>query len=399
MRVRFGRYIVPPMIAGAVLVAGGVAAAVVVGSSHGSAAAAPTATKAPPPPVGVSVVGLRAGVVPWSHPLTVSVTNGRLVAVVATDPSGGVVNGSFDPSQSVWRGATTLIPLTHYSLTIAYANLAHQLARETATVTASDSGEHLDGTLTPGDGDVVGVGQPVALYLDRWVPEAERAAVQARLRVSTSPSVVGAWSWIDGQEVHWRPQHYWAPGTAVHVSENFADLYLGNGVWGRGIHSVSFRIGDSHVSIADINQHIMTVYDNGRVVNVFKISAGRDKYPTKQGVHIALEKEPSVQMISSTVGIPVNSPDGYDETVYWDVRISDGGEFVHAAPWSVAQQGHVNVSHGCINLAPANAQWFYYFSQRGDVVDVIDGGAPTDTGDPGMADWNMSWSSWLAGSA
>lgn len=31
-------------------------------------------------------------------------------------------------------------------------------------------------------------------------------------------------------------------------------------------------------------------------------------------------------------------------------------EFVHAAPWSVAQQGSSNVSHGCINLSPDNAQ-------------------------------------------
>ena len=50
-------------------------------------------------------------------------------------------------------------------------------------------------------------------------------------------------------------------------------------------------------------------------------------------------------------GVPVNSADGYDKLVYWDVHISDSGEYVHAAPWSVDGQGPSNVSHGCINLS------------------------------------------------
>ncbi len=50
------------------------------------------------------------------------------------------------------------------------------------------------------------------------------------------------------------------------------------------------------------------------------------------GIHIVLDKEPVVHMVSSTVGIPVNSPNGYDEYVYNDVHISDSGEYVHAAP-------------------------------------------------------------------
>jgi hypothetical protein len=40
-------------------------------------------------------------------------------------------------------------------------------------------------------------------------------------------------------------------------------------------------------------------------------------------------------MDSATVGIPKGDPDYYYETVYWDTRISNGGMFVHAAPWSL----------------------------------------------------------------
>jgi hypothetical protein len=81
------------------------------------------------------------------------------------------------------------------------------------------------------------------------------------------------------------------------------------------------------------------------------------------------------------------------------VRISDGGEFVHAAPWSVADQGHTNVSHGCVNLSTANAQWFYNWAMRGDIVYVFNGVRPPSPTDPGTADWNMSWKQWLAGDA
>ncbi len=111
------------------------------------------------------------------------------------------------------------------------------------------------------------------------------------------------------------------------------------------------------------------------------------------GVHIVLDRESKVQMVSSSVGIPVNSPNGYDETVYWDVHISDSGEYVHSAPWSVADQGSINVSHGCINLSPANAQQFFSLSRVGDVVNVIGGPrAPVPT-DGGVEDWSsVPWS-------
>ncbi len=143
----------------------------------------------------------------------------------------------------------------------------------------------------------------------------------------------------------------------------------------------------------------MRVYDNGRLIRTLPFSAGAPQWPTKNGVHIAIEKSPTVIMDSATVGIPKGSPNYYYEVVNWDVRISDGGAFVHSAPWSVANQGHTNVSHGCINLSPTNAEWFYKWALRGDIVDVYNSAAAVNTADPGMADWNMSWKKWVAGDA
>ena len=134
-------------------------------------------------------------------------------------------------------------------------------------------------------------------------------------------------------------------------------------------------IGDSHVSVANLASDTMTVTDNGQTTATYPLSAGSTQYPTQDGIHIAMDKEPVVHMVSSTVGIAVNSSSGYDEFVYNDVHISDTGEYVHAAPWSTYAQGHENVSHGCINLSMANSLAFYNFSSVGDVIEVV-GGTP-----------------------
>jgi lipoprotein-anchoring transpeptidase ErfK/SrfK len=142
----------------------------------------------------------------------------------------------------------------------------------------------------------------------------------------------------------------------------------------------------------------MKVTSGGRTLRVIPVSTGRDKYPTTNGVHFVLEKLADKVMDSATIGIPRDAPDGYYLHVAWAVRISASGEFVHAAPWSVAAQGHANVSYGCVNLSTADARWFYGRSRRGDVVEVVHS-AKAPTGSFGVADWNMSWSAWLAGSA
>jgi lipoprotein-anchoring transpeptidase ErfK/SrfK len=64
-------------------------------------------------------------------------------------------------------------------------------------------------------------------------------------------------------------------------------------------------------------------------------------------------------MTSASYGLPKDTPLGYDEKISLAVRISVDGEFVHSAPWSVWAQGKQNVSHGCVNVSPANAQYFY----------------------------------------
>jgi lipoprotein-anchoring transpeptidase ErfK/SrfK len=366
-------------------------------SASRGAPAQPSLADAVPPVV--TVLGLTNGRVPWNKPLEVEVTNGVIRSVAVTTGEGLAIDGVIGAGSTVWKSAKTLVPLSRYTATVVYVDDAKHVGTTTMSFSAADASKHLRVELSPGDGAVVGVGSPVIVQFSRPIPLSRRAVVEARLSVTTTPVRTGAWHWMNSQEVHWRPPTYWTKGARVRVAANLDGLYLGDGVWGSGHHETSFRIGDAHVSRVDVAAHKMYVYNNGILVKTFPISAGRDKYPTKNGVHITFEKSQLVIMDSATVGIPRNSPDGYYEKVYWDVRISYGGAFVHAAPWSVRDQGITNVSHGCVNLSPANAQWFYAWSYRGDIVDVLNSSAAPDLSDPGMADWNYTWSQWLAGDA
>ena len=89
----------------------------------------------------------------------------------------------------------------------------------------------------------------------------------------------------------------------------------------------------------------------------------------------------------------------YDLLVAWSVRVTAGGEYVHAAPWNGHNIGARSTSDGCTNLNTPDAQWFYQFSHIGDVVVYTNTGGPAMKVDDGFGDWNVAWSTWQAGGA
>jgi lipoprotein-anchoring transpeptidase ErfK/SrfK len=344
----------------------------------------------------MSVTTDQSGTVPSDRPLEVSVANGTLSAVAVEDDQGQPVPGEVTADGRGWRSSGPPVPQTPYTIRVTALGADGRSVDQTFPVTSAAPTSALHATLSPGDGDVVGIGMPAVVTFDRPVAKADRPAVEARLTVTAAPATEGDWRWITPAIVHWRPAAYWQPGTEVEVRSDLRHLKVGD-AWGTDVHSVHFRIGDAHVTTVDVASHQMTVTQNGQVVRVIPASTGRDRYPTANGVHLALEKSRTVTMDSATVGIPRDSPNGYYRTVAWATRLSYSGTYVHAAPWSAGAQGERNVSHGCINVSTADAEWFYNFTRRGDVVDVVNSPAPPKLTDPGMADWNIPWEQWKAG--
>jgi lipoprotein-anchoring transpeptidase ErfK/SrfK len=321
---------------------------------------------------------------------------GRLRSVRVTAAGGRKLAGALDDDGRTWVSTGPLAPATRYRVVAEAVNDAGAPTRARSSFTTLRPRAELRAAIMPLDGETVGVGLPIGVWFSQ--PVADRAAVERRLEVTSSKPVTGAWHWFADDEVHYRPKSYWPSGSRVTLRARLAGTDAGRGVWGVADRTIRFRIGERRVSIVDVRTHRMKVVSGGRTLRILPVSTGRERYPTTNGVHFVLEKTPVKLMDSSTVGIPRNSPGGYYQRVAWSVRISNSGEFVHAAPWSTGSQGRANVSHGCVNLSTANAAWFYRLTRRGDVVEVR--GSPKRPGSSfGVVDWNMSWSRWLAGSA
>ena len=346
----------------------------------------------------VSPVGLTAVPTPGTtaaaldQPVTISVTAGTLSAVTVAAPD-GPLPGKLTPDATSWASTAVLVPSTTYQVAATLVDAAGATTPQQWTFTTAPPTTVFKATLSPGDGSTVGVGMPVVVKLSSPVAAADHAAFIKHLTVASTPAQKGAWRWFSDKELHWRPAVYWSTGTKVTVKAAIAGYNAGGGAWGVKDVTSTYAIGDAHVSKVDTQTHQMAVTNNGVVVKMFPVSTGNTKYPTKSGIHVTSEKLKTTIMDSATVGIPRDSPDGYYETVQWNVRISNSGEFVHAAPWSVGSQGRTNVSHGCVNASPTDAEWFYNFSQTGDVVEVVGSPeqlAPTN----GIGDWQIPWATW-----
>jgi lipoprotein-anchoring transpeptidase ErfK/SrfK len=174
---------------------------------------------------------------------------------------------------------------------------------------------------------------------------------------------------------------------------------LGDRLFGQEDVTTRFTVGDEVIATADDATKTMTVRINGNVVKTMPISMGKDKTPTNNGTYIIGDRYSFLIMDSSTYGVPVNSPDGYRTEVEWATQMSYSGIYVHSAPWSVGSQGRSNVSHGCLNVNPANAVWFYNTTKRGDIVEVINTVGSRLPGTDGLGDWNIPWDQWRAGNA
>lgn len=329
-------------------------------------------------------------------PVTVITGSGHLTSVQVAPMTGAPLTGALDAGGTKWTSVGALTAASTYQVKAVVRGRSGVTATVTSSFTTLTPTAWVQASVWPDSGLSVGVGQPIVLRFNQpIVTPSSRQSVLAFLHLSmSSPVPVGAY-WFSPTELHLRPQNFWPSGEQIAFTSSLGGWDAGSGEWGQGTVSVNFTIGDARISTANLATHQMTVTDNGQLVATYPISAGADQYPTMNGLHIVMDRESQVHMISSSVGIPVNSPNGYDEIVYWDVHISDSGEYVHSAPWSVGAQGNSNVSHGCINISPTNAEQFFNFSRVGDIVNVVGGPRPPVPGDHGVMDWSTPWSAFV----
>ena len=227
-------------------------------------------------------------------------------------------------------------------------------------------------SVLPTRGEVVGVAHPVVVTFT--APVNDRRAAERALDIESVPAMTGKFEWPDSNVVQWVPDRFWPAHSTVALS-----------VGGR---STELVIGPKVVGVASISDKTFTVSIDGIDAGppselpaphhrphsgdpgVFPASMGRPVYPTPVGTYTVLTKERYVIMDSSSVGIPIDAPDGYLLDVEYTVRFTSRGLFVHSAPWALNSLGYENVSHGCIGLSPEDAEWYHNTVNVGDPVIV-----------------------------
>jgi lipoprotein-anchoring transpeptidase ErfK/SrfK len=208
--------------------------------------------------------------------------------------------------------------------------------------------------VSPAVGELVGVGMPVTVTFAG--PVADRTAAEQSIHFVSPKDATGKFEWTTPASVQFTPDTFWPAHSQIKMTAG-------------GI-PMSFGTNAAVVGVADLSAHTFTVSIDGVVARDMPASMGKPNHTTPIGSFTALEKQSPVIMDSRTIGIPLSDPEGYKLTVYNAVRVTWGGVYVHAAPWSVASQGNANVSHGCINLNNDNAAWYYDTVSIGDPIIV-----------------------------
>ncbi|WP_410644945.1 Ig-like domain-containing protein [Amycolatopsis sp. lyj-346] len=385
------------------LVAAGVIGLSLAGCSSSPSGESPRETasassSAPKPAPKAAVLSLTPGkdakdVAP-GEPVSVAVVDGKVGEVKLAGADGKVVAGKPRADGSGWDSAEPLGYNKTYKLTATATGTDGKPVTAESTFSTVKPARQLGVSVNLGEGETVGVGLPLIFTFTGNVTD--KAAAEKALKVTAEPATEGAFRWFGDKQVTWRPKDYWKSGTKIKVDAAVYGKPLGNGSYGREDKSASATVGDKLVAVADGGTHQMTVTINDKEVKTMPTSMGKPGHNTPQGTYTVMSEHTGYTMNSATYGVPEDAPGGYSTFVQYAVRLSYSGIFYHSAPWSVRQQGHSNVSHGCLNLSTENTKWLMDTSKKGDVVTVQNSGGPKLEPTDGWSVWQLSWDEWRA---
>lgn len=326
-------------------------------------------------------------------PIGITVSGGSITDLTLTNQAGKQVAGQLSPDKTRFTVTEPLGYGTTYTWTGSTTGSDGRTVPITGSFTTLKPQRTVRAQLNTGDDKTYGIAMPIVITFD--TPVKDKAAVQRALSVETSTPAEGGWAWLDDRTVHWRPKQYWTPGTQVTVTAKLYGVAYGSGAYGREDLTSRFTIGRSEIVRGNTQTHRLVVIRDGVQIADYPASYGLDSDPgrvTKSGTHVVMDKEPTSLF---------NNPkyDYQNVPVQWAVRMSNNGEFIHSAPWSVGDQGKRNVSHGCPNLAPANAKEFFDGVLVGDPVEITGSSQPLNAQDGDYYDWTLTWEQWTAKSA
>ncbi|MET8836731.1 Ig-like domain-containing protein [Micromonospora sp. NPDC004540] len=322
---------------------------------------------------------------------------GKVSKVVLTAANGATVAGRLRRDGSSWVPSAPLKYATRYTATVTGAGADGQTRQGTSSFTTMAKPKSMIGSgLYMFSGKTYGVAMPVVAEFSPGIPKKDRAAVQKRMFVQTDPPQPGAWHWLyNGTQAYYRAPEYWKPGTTITVRLALAGIPLSNGRYGNVDRSATAKIGRAFEMKVDNATKQMTVYENGAVIRTLPVSLGKKSTPSSSGTMVVMEKKESTVFDTRDEPDPRNQ---YVTEIDFAQRLTWGGEYIHAAPWSEGVQGRQNVSHGCVNVSMAMGRWLFGKTLVGDPITVKGTDRRLEPGN-GWTAWSMSWRQFVEGSA
>jgi lipoprotein-anchoring transpeptidase ErfK/SrfK len=331
-----------------------------------------------------------------------STDNEMEVTVELAELDGSSIDGELSEDATRWQPASQLEYETTYVATLTAVSPSGDNAITTSTFTTMAEPDQTVRVFSfLGSDSVIGVGMPLRVeFRDdndnlREIPEEQRAEVERRMHVRSDPPQEGSWRWVSGSEAHYRPREYWQPGTQINYRLATGGLPIGEGWYLRNDLNVNASVGQAILMEVDNQSREMTVTVDGEVERTIPVSLGRADYPSSSGTFVIMEKfTETVFDTREEFG-----DEGYVVDIEFAMRLTYGGEFMHATVRSGEELGTDNVTHGCINMSRDNAEWLFGLTNGwGDPVVVEGTSRDVELGN-GWTDWNLSWEEYRQGSA
>ncbi|MEV7660353.1 Ig-like domain-containing protein [Paenarthrobacter sp. NPDC089316] len=384
----------------AAIAVGGIGVATVPGllpgSSQDTAAAPSPSPTVEAKPVELGITPLD-GVVEWNPVVgpQIKAVNGKVKDVVLTPADGGApVVGKISPDGTTWTTQEVLKFKTKYNYSFTVVDTAGKETKKTQTFTTVSAAYEADASIYPRNGTMAGSGQPIEINFSE--PVVDKAAMEKRVAITVSSGQPVAWHWYSDKKVRIRPESFWASGTTVTVDMKLLGVDFGNNMIGNGDVVSTFTTGPQRIAVVDDTTKTMNVYSDGQLLHTAPVSLGGEDWLSPTGYAVILEQERKSNFNAGSIGLKPGDKGYYAPMVVdYANRLTWSGVYVHQAlesAWGAI--GRVNVSHGCVGLLPDDAAWFFNNMKTGDVVQILNTGAPAVEPLEGFGDWNIPWASY-----
>jgi len=109
---------------------------------------------------------------------------------------------------------------------------------------------------------------------------------------------------------------------------------------------------EKHIEIY-LNRQLLLAYEGDTPVYAARVATGRRNYESPTGLFHTFHKRPTYHMFGGADEFSIFDLPG----VPWDSYITEGGVAIHGTYWH--NDFGTPHSHGCINMAPADAKWIF----------------------------------------